>query len=127
MSLVGPRPEDPSYVKLFSDEFTEILRVRPGISGLSQIQYRNESALLVGDDYDELYRNELLPRKITLDRYYAKHRCLALNLQILAWTAIAVLAGAQVDRHELTQEVRFEMRDAHRHAAITSEKDHAAA
>jgi lipopolysaccharide/colanic/teichoic acid biosynthesis glycosyltransferase len=112
MGLVGPRPEDPSYVALYPTEFAEIQLVRPGITGLSQIQYRDESALLVGDDYDELYRNALLPRKITLDRYYAKRRCLALDLRILMWTLVAVVAGASVNRNELTGAVGFEMLDA---------------
>ena len=111
MGLVGPRPEDPSYVDLFRAEFSEILRVRPGITGLSQIQYRDESSLLVGDDFDELYRNELLPSKISLDRYYAKRRCLALDLRILVWTVVAVIAGARVNRNELTRAVDFEKTD----------------
>ena len=110
MGLVGPRPEDPSYVALFP-RFAEILRVRPGITGLSQIQYRDESALLVGEDFDSLYRNELLPSKIALDRYYAKRRCLALDVRILVWTVVAVLAGARVNRNELTHAVRFEKSD----------------
>jgi lipopolysaccharide/colanic/teichoic acid biosynthesis glycosyltransferase len=112
MGLVGPRPEDPCYVALYPNEFAEIQRVRPGITGLSQIQYRDESALLVGDDYDDLYRNALLPRKITLDRYYAKRHCLALDVRILMWTLVAVVAGARVQRNELTGTVGFEMLDS---------------
>jgi hypothetical protein len=88
-----------------------ITRVRPGITGLSQIQYRNEAALLVGDDFEALYRNELLPQKIDLDRYYASRRCVALDLRILAWTAVAIVAGARVRRDELTRSVRFERGD----------------
>jgi lipopolysaccharide/colanic/teichoic acid biosynthesis glycosyltransferase len=108
MGLVGPRPEDPHFVEDFREEFREILTVRPGITGLSQIQYRNESELLVGDDFDELYRNELLPLKLDLDRYYARRRSLALDVRILTWTAVAVVAGARVRRNELTASVRFE-------------------
>lgn len=108
MALVGPRPEDPSYVALYPAEFAAITRVRPGITGLSQIEYRNEAALLVGDDYETLYRTELLPRKIELDRYYASRRCLALDLRILGWTAVAIVAGVRVRRDELTQSVKFE-------------------
>ena len=113
MGLVGPRPEDPSYVSLFPGEFAEIQRVRPGITGLSQIQYRDESSLLVGDDFDELYRNELLPNKISLDRYYANRRCLGLDLRILMWTIVAVIAGARVNRNDLTRAVEFEKSDGH--------------
>jgi lipopolysaccharide/colanic/teichoic acid biosynthesis glycosyltransferase len=108
MALVGPRPEDPSYVAAYPAEFAEITRVRPGITGLSQIQYCNESALLVGDDIEGLYRDEVLPLKIDLDRYYASHRCLALDLRILAWTAVAIVSGAQVRREPLTPWVSFE-------------------
>ncbi len=112
MGLVGPRPEDPSFVAEFREEFREILTVRPGITGLSQIQYRNESQLLVGDDFDELYRNELLPRKLDLDRYYARRRSVALDARILTWTAIALVAGARVRRNELTASVSFERHDS---------------
>ena len=108
MAFVGPRPEDPSYVAAYPAEFAAITRVRPGITGLSQIQYRDEAALLVGDDFETLYRDELLPKKIDLDRYYASHRCLALDLRILCWTAVAIVAGARVERDELTRCVTFE-------------------
>jgi lipopolysaccharide/colanic/teichoic acid biosynthesis glycosyltransferase len=107
MAFVGPRPEDPSYVAAYPAEFAAITRVRPGITGLSQIQYRDEAALLVGDDFETLYRDQLLPQKIDLDRYYANHRCLALDLRILGWTAIAIVAGANVHRDELTRSVSF--------------------
>ena len=96
------------HVALYPAEFTAITKVRPGMTGLSQIQYRDESALLVGDDFETLYRNELLPQKIDLDRYYATHRCLALDLRILGWTLIAIVAGARVHRDELTRSVTFE-------------------
>jgi lipopolysaccharide/colanic/teichoic acid biosynthesis glycosyltransferase len=108
MALVGPRPEDPVFVAAYPKEFAEILRCRPGITGLSQIQYRDEAPLLVGDDFEELYRNELLPKKIDLDRYYSIHRCLGLDVRILAWTVVAIVAGARVYRHELTTSLRFE-------------------
>jgi lipopolysaccharide/colanic/teichoic acid biosynthesis glycosyltransferase len=108
MALVGPRPEDPVYVAEYPKEFAEILRCRPGITGLSQIQYRDEAPLLVGDDFEDLYRNELLPKKIDLDRYYSIHRCLGLDVRILGWTVVAIVAGARVYRHELTTSLRFE-------------------
>jgi lipopolysaccharide/colanic/teichoic acid biosynthesis glycosyltransferase len=108
MAVVGPRPEDPSYVVAYPAEFAEITRVRPGITGLSQIQYRDEAALLVGDDFETLYRNEVLPQKIDLDRYYVSHRCLALDLRILGWTGVAMVAGARVKRDEQTCSVTFE-------------------
>ncbi len=108
MALVGPRPEDPSYVAAYPAEFAAITLVRPGITGLSQIQYRDEAALLVGDDFETLYRTEVLPQKIDLDRYYSSHRCLALDLRILVWTAVAIVAGAHVHADALARSVTFE-------------------
>jgi len=107
MALVGPRPEDPMYVAAYPEEFAKILRCRPGVTGLSQIQYRDEATLLVGDDFEALYRNELLPKKIDLDRYYSIRRCLGLDVRILGWTVVAIFAGAHVHRHELTRSLRF--------------------
>ena len=107
MTLVGPRPEDPSYVAEYPDQFEEILSVRPGITGLSQIQYRDESSLLVGADFEQLYRDDLLPRKIAFDRHYAARRNLALDLKIIAWTAVAIVAGAQVHRCPMTRQISF--------------------
>ncbi|NIT56222.1 MAG: sugar transferase, partial [Aliifodinibius sp.] len=47
MSLVGPRPEDPSIVKQWSEEvFHEVLSVKPGITSAASILYRNEETLL---------------------------------------------------------------------------------
>jgi lipopolysaccharide/colanic/teichoic acid biosynthesis glycosyltransferase len=46
MSLVGPRPELPQYTRLFEDDFREILRVRPGITDLASLAYRDEAGRL---------------------------------------------------------------------------------
>ena len=46
MSLVGPRPESPEFVELHRREYATILRVRPGITGLSQVAFAEESRIL---------------------------------------------------------------------------------
>jgi lipopolysaccharide/colanic/teichoic acid biosynthesis glycosyltransferase len=107
MTLVGPRPEDPHYVALYPGEYEKILSVRPGMTGLAQIQYRDEASLLLGEDYEELYSSRLLPAKITIDRYYAERRSLRLDLQIMFWTIVAVLRGACVEHHPLTDAIHF--------------------
>jgi lipopolysaccharide/colanic/teichoic acid biosynthesis glycosyltransferase len=111
MTLVGPRPEDPAYVALYAEEYRRILDLRPGITGLAQIQYRDETKLLVGPDYEQRYRNELLPDKITIDRYYADRKCLGLDARIIGWTLIALFRGARIERCEVTDHLTF-----HRHA-----------
>jgi lipopolysaccharide/colanic/teichoic acid biosynthesis glycosyltransferase len=107
MTLVGPRPEDPAYVALYAEEYRRILDMRPGITGLAQIQYRDEAKLLVGPDYEQRYRNELLPDKITIDRYYADRKCLGLDARIIGWTLIAIFRGATIERCEVTDHLTF--------------------
>src|SRR5687767_10880336 len=64
MSLVGPRPEVPRYVELFPEEYREILRVRPGITDLASLKYRQESDILqVAADPERYYITHVLPDK----------------------------------------------------------------
>lgn len=46
MSLVGPRPEVPRYVKMYNEEQRRVLEVKPGITDLASIRYRDENDLL---------------------------------------------------------------------------------
>jgi len=72
MSLVGPRPEVPRYVELYSESQRAILGLRPGITDLASIKYRNESELLAeAEDPDETYVQTILPDKIRLNLAYA--------------------------------------------------------
>jgi lipopolysaccharide/colanic/teichoic acid biosynthesis glycosyltransferase len=96
MSLVGPRPEDKAFVSLLRDDYEEILRVPPGITGLSQLAFAKESQLLAAEDSHGYYVERLLPQKVAIDRLYARRRSLMLNLQILAWTGIVVALIADV-------------------------------
>jgi lipopolysaccharide/colanic/teichoic acid biosynthesis glycosyltransferase len=100
MSLVGPRPEDISFVSLLRADYDEILAVPPGITGLSQLAFAKESQLLALEDSHGYYVERLLPQKIALDRLYARRRSLLLNLQILLWTGVAVgwIADIAVNR-----------------------------
>jgi lipopolysaccharide/colanic/teichoic acid biosynthesis glycosyltransferase len=96
MSLVGPRPEDPSFVARDGDAFARILRVRPGITGLSQLAFACESDILDPLDRDGDYVRRILPQKVRLDELYAERRTLAMDVRILAWTAAAVLLRRNV-------------------------------
>ena len=67
MSLVGPRPEVSKYVELFRGDYQEILRVRPGITDLASLTYREESKLLqLAADPEHEYVTRVLPDKIAL-------------------------------------------------------------
>ena len=91
MSLVGPRPEDPSFVALCGPEYQTILRVRPGVTGLSQLAFAREREILMPDDPMEHYVTRLLPQKVRLDTLYALERTVAMDLKIIFWTLVPVV------------------------------------
>src|SRR3982751_1178093 len=62
MSLVGPRPELRKYVELYSTHQKEVLKVRPGITDMASIQFRNENELLANaPDPEQFYMQHILP------------------------------------------------------------------
>lgn len=88
MSLVGPRPEDPRYVALYTPEQREILNYRPGITSPASIKYRNESAVLAGDDWETRYMNEILPVKLALDLEYVRSQSLLTDIAVIMKTLL---------------------------------------
>lgn len=90
MSLVGPRPEDPRYVALYTPEQRGVLNVRPGITSPASVTYRNEEALLQGDNWETFYREQLMPAKLAIDLDYAQHPTLRRDLSIL-WQTFRAL------------------------------------
>lgn len=99
MSLVGPRPEDPEFVSHHQGDYSTILSVRPGITGLSQIAFAEEGRILDDEDPLSHYLDRLLPQKVAMDRMYAERRSVRLDLRILFWTSAAVLMRRQVAVH----------------------------
>lgn len=97
MSLVGPRPEVPRYVAMYPAELSAIvLSVRPGITDLASIAFRNESALLAQSaDPERTYVEEILPVKLGYAARYAQNPSLWQDLVILVRTAQAVLRPAR--------------------------------
>jgi lipopolysaccharide/colanic/teichoic acid biosynthesis glycosyltransferase len=102
MSLVGPRPEDPHYVRLHAEAYEEILRVKPGITGLTQLAFAEEARVLGSGDPHHAYLNRLLPQKVTLDRLYATERSTGMDLNILWRTLLVVGLRQQVSVHRAT-------------------------
>lgn len=92
MSLVGPRPEVPRYVEMFRTDYAEVLSVRPGITDLASLKYRDETAILgAASDPDAEYVNRILPDKIALAKDYIARQSLGLDLWIILQTLLAVL------------------------------------
>ena len=110
MSLVGPRPEDAQFVSLHSLDYEEILSVKPGITGLCQLAFANESDILDSSNPVAFYVDNLLPQKVSLDRLYAARRTLVMDCRILAWTVAAVILRRDVAVHRDNGRMGFRRR-----------------
>ena len=87
MSLVGPRPEVPQYVALFSEEEKVILTVRPGITDWASIWNSDEGAALAGSpDPEKTYLEEIRPEKIRLQIAYVRSPSFWTDIRILVET-----------------------------------------
>lgn len=86
MALVGPRPEALDFVDLNDPKWRTVLSVRPGITGLTQLRFRAESALLEGPDPVGVYRETVLPEKLMSDIEYVRGRTARGDLRLLART-----------------------------------------
>ena len=96
MSLVGPRPEVPRYVRLYSEAQRKVLLVRPGITDLASIAYRNENDLLArSDDPERTYVEEVMPAKLELNRRYIVEFSLLGDLRLIGRTIRAVAGGGE--------------------------------
>jgi lipopolysaccharide/colanic/teichoic acid biosynthesis glycosyltransferase len=102
MSFVGPRPEDPHFVSERPEDYVEILRVRPGLTGLSQLAFADERAILRSDEPERDYLERIFPQKCALDRLYVRCSSASRDLTVLAWTGAAVLLRRQVAVHRVT-------------------------
>jgi lipopolysaccharide/colanic/teichoic acid biosynthesis glycosyltransferase len=96
MSVIGPRPEDPHFVGLHRADYEVILSVRPGITGMSQLAYVEESRIVDDDSPIEDYIDRIMPQKLTLDKLYASRSSLRLDLSIIRWTIITLILGRPV-------------------------------
>ena len=87
MALVGPRPEVRYYVELFRRDYEEILKVRPGLTDLASLKYRDEAALLgkAANPEDE-YRTRVLPDKIRLAKDYLRRSSFLFDLGLILKT-----------------------------------------
>jgi lipopolysaccharide/colanic/teichoic acid biosynthesis glycosyltransferase len=93
MRLVGPRPEVPEFVARYPEEYSELLKVLPGITGPAAVQYASESHLLsLQHDPLRFYEESIMPRKIAIDLDYIATRTLAGDLRILGQTILIPLS-----------------------------------
>ena len=87
MSLVGPRPEVPEYVRLEEPIWQAVLQVRPGVTDLATLLYRHEERLLsAARDPNTFYRETVLPAKLVLNLGYLQSRSFRRDLSLIFLT-----------------------------------------
>jgi lipopolysaccharide/colanic/teichoic acid biosynthesis glycosyltransferase len=101
MSLVGPRPELPSYVAEYSYEQKNVLKAKPGITDPASLRYRDEShALQQCPDPERWYREKILPHKLSLSLLYARNISFAHDLSLLLSTIKSVMKSAETKKRD---------------------------
>ena len=91
MSLVGPRPEDPRYVALYTPEQRRALSVRPGITSPASLRFRREEELLQGEDWERVYLEEVMPAKLRIELDYLERRSLWRDVSVITQTFLTLL------------------------------------
>jgi lipopolysaccharide/colanic/teichoic acid biosynthesis glycosyltransferase len=94
MTLVGPRPEVEKYVRLFTNDYRQVLRIRPGITDLASLKYRNESEMLrLADNAEDEYIARILPDKIALAKEYVRRCSFFFDISLILKTVAKTVAG----------------------------------
>lgn len=93
MSLVGPRPEVRKYVDLYTPEQLHVLDVRPGITDMASIRYRNENELLEqAADPEQFYRDTVMQDKLRINLEYVSDHSFFKDIRIILMTFKAVVS-----------------------------------
>lgn len=92
MSLVGPRPEVRKYVDIYTPEQLRVLDVRPGITSLASLRYRNENELLAqAEDPDRCYVEKVMPDKLAIDLEYVPKANLLTDIKLIFATIASII------------------------------------
>ncbi len=92
MSFVGPRPELRYYVNFYNEDDMGIFAVRPGITGLASLKYRNEVELLkAAENPEDFFINTIIPDKLKFNKEYIKRRNFFFDLKLIFITIIKVI------------------------------------
>ncbi|MEL6585688.1 MAG: sugar transferase, partial [Pseudomonadota bacterium] len=91
VSFVGPRPPLHRYVEMFPDLYGEVLKSRPGVTGLASLIYapheeRILSACHTHDETEATYVSTCVPRKAQLDLLYQRNRTFWMDIKLISWT-----------------------------------------
>lgn len=92
MSIVGPRPEVRKYVDLYTEEQLKVLSVRPGITDIASIKYRNENDLLEkAEDADKMYIEIIMPDKLKYNLEYINKKSFIYDIRLIFETLLRII------------------------------------
>jgi lipopolysaccharide/colanic/teichoic acid biosynthesis glycosyltransferase len=84
MSVVGPRPEVPKYVDLYTKEQKKVLQALPGLTDYASLEYLNEQEVLgAADDPEYTYIHEVMPAKLSLNLKYIAEKNLWVDIKLI--------------------------------------------
>jgi lipopolysaccharide/colanic/teichoic acid biosynthesis glycosyltransferase len=109
MSLVGPRPDIPEIIDLYTPRMLRILEIRPGMTSIASLHLRNESSLLkLANQPDQAYRKVIMPAKVKFAMVHVDHPSLLFDLQILLQTVLVLVIGKiyMIPDYPIVQELR---------------------
>lgn len=84
MSVVGPRPEVPKYVAMYTPEQRKVLQALPGLTDYASIQFIDEQTILgASPDPEKTYITEVMPQKLALNLQYINDRTFFLDIKLI--------------------------------------------
>ncbi len=93
MSFVGPRPDIAGYADVLPKEDQLFLSLKPGLTGLASLKYRDEDRLLASQPNPLMYNDTVIwPDKVCLNNWYAKSRTFGMDLTLMYYTAFPFLS-----------------------------------
>jgi lipopolysaccharide/colanic/teichoic acid biosynthesis glycosyltransferase len=94
MSLVGPRPQVPWAVELYTEEERALLSILPGMTDYASIRFSNEAEILRGSSNpDKDYLEKIAPEKTRLGLEYVRNNSLSVDIKIIFATLWSLIGG----------------------------------
>lgn len=108
MSLVGPRPELPVYVDMYTEKEKPILDLKPGITDWASIANFDQFVMFTNaKDPDEAYLIYIRPLKLELQLYYREHNSFLNDIKIITWTIYKVISRTKKIPNDISHIVEF--------------------
>lgn len=92
MSFVGPRPEVRHYVDYYTEEQMHVLDIRPGITDMASIKYRNENELLeMAEDPEKYYIEVIMQDKLRINLEYVRSQSFLGDIRMIFKTFFEIV------------------------------------